>query len=60
MEVLDDPGVKRKPEHLLTDIVAIAILAVHSGANDMVAVETYGNAKQQWLERFFCKRGRVL
>lgn len=51
-EALDDPRVKRKPEHLLVDIVAIAILAVLSGANDMVAVETYGKAKQSWLETF--------
>ena len=27
-EALDDPRVKRKPEHLLVDLVAIAILAV--------------------------------
>jgi predicted transposase YbfD/YdcC len=51
-EALDDPRVKRKPEHLLVDIVAIAILAVLSGANDMVAIETYGKAKQSWLETF--------
>jgi len=51
-EALEDPRVKRQPEHLLTDIVAIAILAVLSGADDMVAIETYGNAKRSWLETF--------
>jgi predicted transposase YbfD/YdcC len=51
-QALEDPRVKRKPEHLLVDIVAIAILAVLSGANDMVAIETYGKAKQVWLETF--------
>lgn len=51
-EALEDPRMKRKPEHLLVDIVAIAILAVLSGANDMVAIETYGKAKQTWLETF--------
>jgi predicted transposase YbfD/YdcC len=51
-EALEDPRVKRQPEHLLVDIVAIAILAVLSGADDMVAIETYGNAKQEWLETF--------
>jgi len=51
-KALEDPRVKRKPEHLLVDIVAIAILAVRSGANDLVAVETYGKAKQTWLETF--------
>jgi predicted transposase YbfD/YdcC len=51
-EALEDPRVKRQPEHWLVDIVAIAILAVLSGADDMVAVETYGKAKQSWLETF--------
>ncbi len=41
-EVLDDPRVKREPKHLLVDIVTIAILAVLSGADNMVAIETYG------------------
>lgn len=50
-ESLEDPRV-RQPEHLLLDIVAIAILAVLSGADDMVAVETYGKAKQSWLATF--------
>lgn len=44
-EALEGPGVKRKPKHLLVDIVTIAILAVLSGVNDRVAVETYGKAK---------------
>ena len=51
-EALDDPRVKRQPKHSLVDIVAIAILAVLSGADDMVAIETYGKAKQSWLETF--------
>jgi predicted transposase YbfD/YdcC len=51
-KALDDPRIKRKPDHLLIDIVAIAILAVLSGANDMVAIETYGKAKQDWLKTF--------
>ena len=51
-EALDDPRVKREPKHLLVDILTIAILAVLSGADNMVAVETYGKAKQQWLETF--------
>jgi predicted transposase YbfD/YdcC len=38
--------VKRQPEHLLVDIVAIAILAVLSGVDNMVAIETYSTGKQ--------------
>ncbi len=49
---LDDPRNKRKPNHLLSDIVTIAILATLSGADNMVAVETYGREKQDWLASF--------
>ena len=49
---LDDPRVKREPKHLLVDIVTIAILATLGGADSMVAIETYGKAKQTWLETF--------
>ena len=49
---LDDPRNKRKPKHLLSDIVTIAILATLSGADNMVAVETYGREKQDWLATF--------
>ena len=33
-------------------IVTIAILAVLSGANGFVGMQTYGQAKQAWLETF--------
>ncbi len=42
---LDDPRTKREPNHLLIDLVSIAILATLCGADNMVAVETYGKAK---------------
>lgn len=51
-ERLEEPRSKREPKHLLIDIVAIVILATLSGADNMVAVETYGKAKQKWLETF--------
>ncbi len=44
----DDPRNKREPKHLLGDIVTIAILATLCGADNMVAVETYGREKQDW------------
>lgn len=49
---LDDPRVDRSKQHLLIDIMAIAILAVISGADGWVAIETYGNSKQEWLSSF--------
>lgn len=49
---LDDPRNKREPNHLLSDLVTIAILATLCGADHMVAVETYGREKQDWLATF--------
>ncbi len=51
-ERLEDPRVKREPKHLLSDLVTIAILATLCGADTMVAVETYGKRKREWLETF--------
>ena len=41
---LNDPRIERSKEHLLKDIIAIAILAIISGADGWVAIEAYGNA----------------
>ncbi|NEO95956.1 MAG: ISAs1 family transposase, partial [Moorea sp. SIO3G5] len=49
---LKDPRIERTREHLLIDIIAIAILAVLSGAEGWVAIETYGKAKYEWLKEF--------
>jgi len=51
-ETLNDPRIERTKEHLLIDIVAISILAVISGAEGWVAIETYGQAKYEWLKEF--------
>ncbi len=49
---LSDPRIDRTKEHLLIDIIAIAILAVISGADGWVGIETYGKAKYEWLKEF--------
>jgi hypothetical protein len=49
---LSDPRVGRRSDHNLIAIVTIAILAVIAGADGFVAIETYGKAKQEWLETF--------
>jgi predicted transposase YbfD/YdcC len=49
---LDDPRVERTREHLLLDIVAIAMSAVICGADSWVAIEEFGKAKQAWLRTF--------
>jgi predicted transposase YbfD/YdcC len=49
---LKDPRIERSKEHLLKDIIAMAILAIISGADGWVAIEAYGNAKYEWLKSF--------
>ena len=49
---LPDPRVERTKQHLLIDIITIAICAVICGADSWVSMETYGQAKQQWLQQF--------
>lgn len=49
---LTDPKIDRSKKHLLIDIIAIAILAVISGADRWVGIETYGQAKYEWLSEF--------
>ena len=51
-QTLTDPRIERSKEHLLIDIVAIAILAVISGADGWGAIELYGKAKYEWLKGF--------
>ncbi len=49
---LSDPRTGNRKDHLLIDIVAIAILAVISNADNWNAIETYGQAKEDWLSTF--------
>ena len=52
LKTLEDPRTQRKPDHLLVDIVAIGILATLAGADNMVAVATYGQEEFKWLSTF--------
>jgi predicted transposase YbfD/YdcC len=49
---LTDPRVDRTKEHLLLDIVVIAICAILAGADGWVAVEAFGQTKEKWLRTF--------
>ncbi len=49
---LTDPRVERTREHLLEEILLIAIAAVLSGASGWNEIEDYGKAKRAWLKTF--------
>jgi predicted transposase YbfD/YdcC len=50
---LIDPRSERSRRHELLDVVGIAICAVISGAESWTAIEAYGQAKRDWLARYF-------
>lgn len=49
---LEDPRSETNLSHPLINVVSIAILGVICGADDWVAIETYGKAKADWLGTF--------
>jgi predicted transposase YbfD/YdcC len=49
---LPDPRVDRTKEHLLLDILTIAICAIICGADSFVEMEEFGDAKKEWLTTF--------
>lgn len=46
---IPDPRLNRKKRHQLKDIFFITLCAVICGADDWVAVETFGKAKERWF-----------
>src|SRR5438270_8505550 len=56
---LTDPRVERTREHLLEEILLIAIAAVLSGANSWNEIEDYGKAKKAWLGTFLHLPGGI-
>ena len=49
---LHDPRVQGRCDHKLIDIIIISICAVVCGADDWVAIETFGKSKKSWLSQF--------
>jgi hypothetical protein len=49
---LTDPRVERNREHLLEEILLMAIAAVLSGAESWNDIKEYGQSKRKWLKTF--------
>lgn len=49
---LQDPRVERNREHVLEEILLMAVAAVLSGAESWNDMEDYGHAKRDWLQTF--------
>jgi predicted transposase YbfD/YdcC len=56
---LTDPRVERNREHLLEEILLIAIAAVLSGAESWNEIAQYGEDKLEWLETFLTLPGGI-
>src|SRR3954447_4051718 len=56
---LTDPRADRGQDHLLLDMVTVALCAVLCGADGWVAVETFGRAKAAWLRTFLALPGGI-
>ena len=48
-ESLKDPRIERTKKHPLINILMITLCGVLCGAEDWVAIERYGESKQEWL-----------
>ena len=48
---LKDPRVERTKDHLLSDIIFIAIAAVLCGAESWYDIEALGHSKEEWLKQ---------
>jgi hypothetical protein len=56
---LRDPRVERNREHLLEEILLIAIAAVLSGAESWNDIADYGRDKLEWLKTFLALPGGI-
>ncbi|MCP3870122.1 MAG: ISAs1 family transposase [Gammaproteobacteria bacterium] len=52
ISIIADPRVTGRCNHLLVDIIVLAITAILCGADDWNSIEGFGKAKQEWFRRF--------
>lgn len=56
---LTDAGIERNREHLLEEILLIAIAAVLSEAESWNGIADYGESKREWLKTLLTLRGGI-
>jgi predicted transposase YbfD/YdcC len=56
---LPDPRVVGRCDHLLIDIIMVAVCAVLSGAESWSEVEQFGESKQAWLKQYLELAGGI-
>ena len=49
---IEDPRVEGRCDHKLSDMIAIAVVAVVCGANSWSEIETVGKAKEEWFGQY--------
>jgi predicted transposase YbfD/YdcC len=52
LSIIPDPRITGRCNHLLVDIMLIAITAILCGADDWNSIEGFGKAKEAWFRRF--------
>jgi len=52
VSAIPDHRITGRCDHLLVDIVVIAILSILSGADDWNSIEGFGKAKEEWFRKF--------
>ncbi len=52
VSIIADPRVTGRCDHLLVDIIIIAITSILCGADDWNSIEGFGKAKEAWFRKF--------
>jgi hypothetical protein len=52
LSIIEDPRIDRTKQHLLIDLLVIAVCAVICGAEGWTEIEEFGRAKEGWFKKF--------
>jgi predicted transposase YbfD/YdcC len=52
LSIIEDPRIDRTKQHLLIDILVVAVCAVMCGAEGWTEIEEFGRAKENWFKKF--------